>query len=40
MNTPGDDIIYRFTFSKVNGTSTFFNVRLNAEPEDHLRHGA
>ena len=30
--TAGDDITYRFTFSKVNeDTSTFFNIRLNKE---------
>ncbi len=32
VNTPGDDIIYRFTFSKVNeDPSTFFNVRLGLQ---------
>ena len=32
VNTPGDDIVYRFTFTKVNqdGT-TFFNVRLGQQ---------
>jgi hypothetical protein len=30
--TPGDDIIYRFTFNKVNqDPTTFFNIRLGAE---------
>ncbi len=30
--TPGDDITYRFTFSKVNqDTTTFFNIRLGKE---------
>src|SRR6218665_855762 len=30
--TPGDDIIYRFTFNKVNQDgSTFFNIRLGKE---------
>jgi hypothetical protein len=30
--TPGDDIIYRFTFSKVNeDTTTFFNIRLGKQ---------
>ncbi len=32
INTPGDDIIYRFTFSKVNeDPTTFFNIRLGAQ---------
>lgn len=32
VNTPGDDIIYRFTFSKTNeDPSTFFNIRLGAQ---------
>ncbi|MFM9985695.1 MAG: DUF4331 family protein [Flavobacteriales bacterium] len=32
INTSGDDIIYRFTFTKVNqDPSTFFNIRLGAE---------
>jgi hypothetical protein len=32
VNTPGDDIIYRFTFSKVNqDPTTFFNIRLGQE---------
>ncbi|MEM9887626.1 MAG: DUF4331 family protein [Bacteroidota bacterium] len=31
-STPGDDIIYRFTFTKVNeDPTTFFNIRLGAE---------
>ncbi|CAN5274599.1 hypothetical protein BH09BAC1_BH09BAC1_05440 [soil metagenome] len=31
-STPGDDIIYRFTFSKINeDPTTFFNIRLGAE---------
>jgi Domain of unknown function (DUF4331) len=31
-NTPGDDIIYRFTFSKVNqDPTTFFNIRLGQQ---------
>ena len=31
-NTPGDDITYRFTFSRTNqDASTFFNVRLGAQ---------
>jgi len=32
VNTLGDDIVYRFTFTKVNeDPSTFFNIRLGAE---------
>ncbi|MEL6987637.1 MAG: DUF4331 domain-containing protein, partial [Bacteroidota bacterium] len=32
VNTPGDDIIYRFTFQKENqDPSTFFNIRLGKE---------
>ena len=32
VNPAGDDITYRFTFSKVNqDTTTFFNIRLNKE---------
>lgn len=32
VNTPGDDITYRFTFHKTNqDPSTFFNIRLGAE---------
>ncbi len=32
VNTPGDDIIYRFTFTKFNeDPTTFFNIRLGAE---------
>ncbi|MBL4668488.1 MAG: DUF4331 family protein [Flavobacteriales bacterium] len=32
LSTPGDDITYRFTFSKVNGdATTFFNIRLGQE---------
>ncbi len=32
LSTAGDDIIYRFTFSKVNqDPTTFFNIRLGAE---------
>jgi hypothetical protein len=32
INTPGDDIIYRFTFAKViEDSSTFFNIRLGKQ---------
>jgi hypothetical protein len=32
INTPGDDIVYRFTFKRTNGDSTtFFNIRLGKE---------
>ena len=32
VSTPGDDIIYRFTFTKTNqDPTTFFNIRLGAE---------
>lgn len=32
VSTPGDDIVYRFTFTKTNqDPSTFFNIRLGAE---------
>lgn len=32
VNTIGDDIIYRFTFTRVNeGPTTFFNIRLGAQ---------
>ncbi len=32
VNTPGDDIVYRFTFHKMNeDASTFFNIRLGKE---------
>ena len=32
INTPGDDIIYRFTFKKMNeDPSTFFNIRLGKQ---------
>ncbi|MBR9921201.1 MAG: DUF4331 domain-containing protein [Bacteroidetes bacterium] len=32
VNTPGDDIIYRFTFQRVNeDPSTFFNIRLGMQ---------
>src|SRR6187399_751514 len=32
INTPGDDIIYRFTFKKTNeDPTTFFNIRLGQQ---------
>ena len=32
VNTPGDDIVYRFTFKRTNeDTTTFFNIRLGKE---------
>jgi hypothetical protein len=32
VNTPGDDIIYRFTFQQINeDPTTFFNIRLGAQ---------